>query len=343
MSPVAVQDGIWTWFNDPRAISHQGKFLIGSISSAGIVQITELGGPTRPIADLGEIDDHNNPALLGLPDGRLAVFYSRHNDPLGTRYKVGIGPEQVIPAADGPVTYARPFMTDGYVSVFRRKLGQKKEHQICQSVDLRDWAIRPAFMAPGHRPYVQAHQSDGRIHFAVTAGHPNEVRTGIYSFFMEKDRFYRTDGAALPENFDVRQATEVCPPHGWVWQVRPGAILATRYPSDRTLSNRVFGFGDIEYWLYQWTGKDWAGTKIIGNQGSLYPAELYYAGGLCFGPGDTLYLSVRGQIVEWPSGRVVAEDGIRPYYADGKLLWVSGYYGDYTNYSTQISLHPVQA
>ena len=49
-----------------------GSVQIGAMDVAtGAVQKATL-------ADKLEADDHDNPALLFLPDGRLAAFYSRH-------------------------------------------------------------------------------------------------------------------------------------------------------------------------------------------------------------------------------------------------------------------------
>lgn len=312
-----VPDGIWTWFNDPRAIIHKGHLVIGSINSGGIVQLTS-NGRTTPVADLGQVDDHNNPALLDHPEG-LIPFYSRHNDKEGTRFS--LGGEHIIPCQK-PVTYARPFLIGNTVHLFRRHWNRSGgEHQICRSSDLKNWSVETAFHVPGHRPYVQACQSGERIDFAATLGHPSEIRTGLYHFFFDGG-FFRTDGSKLPFPFDVRQATQVCEPQAWCWQIQPGRILATRYPG-------------IEYWLYELDG-DWHGTRLWAEEPALYSEQPFYAGGMCF-LGEQIVQSRRGQI--FVGDRQVTRTGtnIRPFSPDAKtLLWVSGQYEGFRNFSTSI-------
>lgn len=311
-----VRDGAWTWFNGPRAVIHDAKLVVGSVSSRGIVQLTSEG-VTRPVASLGEQDDHDNPGLLSLPGG-LAAFYSRHNDKVGTRYRINDEPERIIPGRL-PVTYARPFLVGGAVLLFRRHWTTGRgEHQLCRSSDLRNWTVETAFGVPGQRPYVQACQSGDRIDFAATAGHPSEIRTGVYHFFYDRG-FYRSDGSRLPTPFDVRQATEVCEPQCWVWDIQPGRILSTKHPG-------------IEYWLHEYDGQ-WRGKRLATGERALYAKEPFYAGGLCF-VGDEIAMSLNRRIAV--GGRFIGS-GIRPYSPDGKsLLWMSGEYDSYRDFGTSI-------
>ena len=77
-------DGAWCWFSDPRAVYHDGKLYAGWMTSNGSVQVGMFdprggGAPTVvTLAERFEVDDHDHPSLLFLPDGRLAVFYALH-------------------------------------------------------------------------------------------------------------------------------------------------------------------------------------------------------------------------------------------------------------------------
>ena len=69
--------GAWSYFGDPRAISHDGHTFTGWISTVGhvwVARLTKGGTLTKHLLfrGLGR-DDHNNPSLVFLPDGRLAV------------------------------------------------------------------------------------------------------------------------------------------------------------------------------------------------------------------------------------------------------------------------------
>src|SRR5690606_2002103 len=79
--------GIWTWFNDPRAVydSVNDVLYYAAVNNAGTVRInawdfTNLHFRSAPISttSLG-VDDHNNPALLLLASGKILAAYSEHN------------------------------------------------------------------------------------------------------------------------------------------------------------------------------------------------------------------------------------------------------------------------
>ena len=75
--------GAWSYFGDPRAISHDGHTFTGWISTTGNVWVAHLrpnGSFTKRVIYKGlGVDDHNNPSLVFRPDGRIAVFFSPHS------------------------------------------------------------------------------------------------------------------------------------------------------------------------------------------------------------------------------------------------------------------------
>ncbi|MCU0781753.1 MAG: BNR repeat-containing protein, partial [Akkermansiaceae bacterium] len=78
-------DGAWTWFNDERAIWHQGMLFTGYVrrdGNPGVTRYNHLTGAANH-TNLGtatslQVDDHNNPSFTALPDGRLLAVYSKH-------------------------------------------------------------------------------------------------------------------------------------------------------------------------------------------------------------------------------------------------------------------------
>src|SRR5690606_30431542 len=82
-----ADDGAWCWFSDPRAVYHNGQsetVYFGYINSIGDVMIGSKdikSGKVDHFAlhDSLQIDDHNVPALIVLPDGKLMAFYNEHN------------------------------------------------------------------------------------------------------------------------------------------------------------------------------------------------------------------------------------------------------------------------
>ena len=77
-----AEDGAWCWFADPRAILVGDHLLSGWVSSGGDIVVSDRqpgGEATASVLHAAlQKDDHANPALLALPDGRVMAFYSRH-------------------------------------------------------------------------------------------------------------------------------------------------------------------------------------------------------------------------------------------------------------------------
>ena len=86
---VLARNGGWCWFQDPRAIVHKGKLVVGSVSGsgpqAGDVRVsvydllTHKDRGTYVLHAKLESDDHNAPAFYVRPDGRILAMYACHN------------------------------------------------------------------------------------------------------------------------------------------------------------------------------------------------------------------------------------------------------------------------
>ena len=75
--------GAWSYFGDPRAISHDGHTFTGWISTTGnvwVARYTKGGKLSKKLIfrGLGR-DDHNNPSLVFRRDGHIMVFFSPHS------------------------------------------------------------------------------------------------------------------------------------------------------------------------------------------------------------------------------------------------------------------------
>lgn len=81
---VLAQDGAWTWYNDPRALFHNGLLYFGSVRFADGKSVLSVFDPRTGLASnlwasaRAERDDHNVPALLPEQDGTLLAVYARH-------------------------------------------------------------------------------------------------------------------------------------------------------------------------------------------------------------------------------------------------------------------------
>ncbi len=102
-------NGAWTWYSDERAIvdPNNGRVLLNSVGfapsypSGGGVDVVDFDPATgrrvrTPLSTI-QVDDHNNGALLVLPDGRYLAMYANHgnNGGLGdefSRWRRSINP-----------------------------------------------------------------------------------------------------------------------------------------------------------------------------------------------------------------------------------------------------------
>jgi hypothetical protein len=84
--------GAWTWYSDERAVvdPNNGHVLVNSVGfapsypSGGGVDVVdfnpETGRRTRTPLSTIQVDDHNNGALMVLPDGRYLAMYANHGN-----------------------------------------------------------------------------------------------------------------------------------------------------------------------------------------------------------------------------------------------------------------------
>ena len=210
---TSLGDGAWSWFADPRAVHHRGRTYVGWVAQDGDIKVSAydhatLARTTALVASRVEIDDHANPAVQILPDGRVRAFYSAHG---GTRmwYRTSLAPEDITawgPAQTMPenstgsfgFTYPNPvhLAAEGRTYLFWR--GGDFNPTFTSQADGSDaWApVRRLISVAGERPYVK-YDSDGEstIHIAFTNAHPNESGdVNIYYAAYRDGAFRRADG-----------------------------------------------------------------------------------------------------------------------------------------------------
>ena len=210
-------DGAWSWFADPRAVHHRGRTYVGWVAQDGDIKVSAydhvtLARTTALVAPRVEVDDHANPAVQILPDGRVRAYYSAHG---GTRmwYRTSLAPEDV--SAWGPAQTdageprpGRPASRTRTRSTWPRRAGRTCSGAAATST--RRSRARPTARTPGprfarlicvagERPYVK-YDSDGEstIHIAFTNAHPNESGdVNIYYAAYRDGALRRADGTVI--------------------------------------------------------------------------------------------------------------------------------------------------
>ncbi|HUJ71360.1 MAG TPA: glycoside hydrolase family 88 protein, partial [Verrucomicrobiae bacterium] len=212
-----VNDGAWTWFNDPRALFQNGILYFGYNRAAdGKVVLSALNLQSGNVTNLWagvftQTDDHDVPGLLAKQDGRLLAIYARHLSDQFFAYRLSTvtnpvssadwGAEQRISNSGDGMTYANPFQLSaesGKIYNFCRNLNYNPT--VYTSTDAgATWSSPQILIQTGTgstRPYVK-YSSDytNRLDFLYTDGHPREVvNNSLYHLYYHNGAFYKTDG-----------------------------------------------------------------------------------------------------------------------------------------------------
>lgn len=325
-----TKDGAWCWFSDPRAISRDGKTHAGWVTSEGSIEMATLDHASGRLSssmlhELYQKDDHDNPALLFLADGRMMAFYSKHCGPeMNARVTRNPGDtsaweaERVLPISAKPrprrnITYANPSLLSAEnqaIHLFWRGDSWKPCHSISKDGG-KTWTPGKVVISrtgAGHdnRPYVKtATNGRDRIHLVFTDGHPrDEAANNIYYACYHDGAFHKADGTRIatldelpfaPEKADLVHDAAKDGARGWVHDLafdkedRP-VIAYTRYPSEN----------DHRYGYARWDGTRWAVSELCAA-GGWFPQtpkgrkepEPHYTGGIALDPEDpsVAYLS----------------------------------------------------
>ena len=311
-----TEDGAWCWFSDPRAIFYQGQHkshYIACVTSKGDIIISSKNHHNQQtkqtiVYEGLQVDDHVNPSILFLPDGRLMVFFTRHNGTLF--YTTSTQSEDIssfspIDSLDlgKKACYTNPVLLseeNNRIYLFYRG-GYDWKPNFITSDDLgKSWSKPQTLISKKineitNRPYTKVF-SDGKssIHFAFTDGHPRlENYNSIYYLRYQNGQFFSADGKkvgdlnnlpleqeSLPKAYDGVQNKE----RAWIWdlavnnQQQPVIVYTTLPEETRHLYH--YGF---------WDGKEWKNSEIC-EAGSAFPRferpkdvrdrEPHYSGGI---------------------------------------------------------------
>ncbi len=337
-------DGAWCWFQDERVLVHRGKLIIGSVaggahdaSRAGNIEaaIYDLKTGKRTVvvlhANLAETptvlyDDHNSPAFLALPDGRVIAVYSRHgrdNRSYSRITRTADDPTQwgeqrvFIPSETSRITYSNLYWLSlenagkGRLYNFFRGLHNsfKPSYMFSDDAGL-NWQTGNVYIdVPSqfrHRPYVR-YASDGRarVHMLYTEGHPRDFNNSVYHIYYESGRLHRSDGTpirALTEGLrDPTEGTRVFAgdPNNVAWvsdvhldrRGRPFAAYSVQKDSAGLPPKQ--GGEDHRYRYARWNGSAWTDFEIACAGRRLYAGEDDYTGNIALDPEDpnTVFIS----------------------------------------------------
>lgn len=234
--PIVFNDnGVWCWFQDERAIVHNGKLIIGSVADAsgtggaardGNVEvvyydIVARGPAIRTVLHANyNSDDHAAPAFLALPDNRILTMYSRHGGDNLIRYRITSYPDdatvwdpEMTISRDAGVTYSNVYRLSaengGSGRIYDFYRGENYNPNFVTSDDNgQTWTYGLpgvstdgrliAIGTGGTRPYVKyTSNAVDKIHFITTEAHPRDYPNSIYYGCLYQGNLYAADGTWL--------------------------------------------------------------------------------------------------------------------------------------------------
>jgi len=295
-------DGAWCWFSDPRAVYHKGKYsrtYIGYVNSHGDIIISSYDHDTtkietKTIHKALQKDDHTNPSILFLQDGRLMIFYSRHGSPDGSYTITSKNPEDIhnwnqpiLHKYNGRKKIARgycytnPIMLSAEQNkIFMFYRGDNWKPNFTYSNDQgKTWHHGKIFIGgkiKDNRPYLKVTSNNiDKIDFAFTDGHPRTTPlNSIHYMYYSKGRCYKADGTKIgtigqkpinPKSTDLVYDAKKENQRAWVWDVAEDKtgkpiIVYTKFKSET----------EHIYCYARWDGTKWNNTTL-GKAGKWFP------------------------------------------------------------------------
>jgi len=309
-----TDDGGWCWFQDPRALRHEGahdRTYVGWITRHGDVQVGQYDHDDGSVATTTlhpeyEPDDHDDPTFAVRPDGRLVVFYTLHGGP-AVNYRISeepedvnaFGPERTIEPGgpDRSVTYPNPRWIGGDLYLFLRNDGGGIGRVVCVvSTDGGEtWGEQQTILTTGGEGWCIYHKlsrgRDGEVHLGLThaMGGGNEPHRHLHHARFDGTTLRASDGSvlgrldddSLPVHFEETTAvfdSEAAGDDAWIWDcAAPGGRPQVAYA-------QLVSGTDHRYRYARWDGETWhdellchGGSHIVAGEDN---KETYYSGGV---------------------------------------------------------------
>ena len=323
-SPVPVEtfmhNGGWCWFQDPRAIVHHGKLVIGGVAGNGggeaVVGVYDLEkkiplGRTV-LHENFDRDDHNAPVFYPRQDGSLLTVYARHSAENRHYYRVSDGEdflswsEQETIESSEPVTYMNLYHLDAEDTLYNFYRGIQWNPSFVTSTDDGDsWSDATHFIeneVEGYqRPYARyAANGTDTVGVSFTDAHPRDFGNSIYYAEFRNGAFYRADGSfikSLEDGGPLKPSEAEKIFQGGAGAFRDLDLSAENSAWTSDIAFDAEGHPHIAYSLYlsnsdqryrlaSWDGEQWHDREIAFAGSRLYEREASYTGLVTLDPKD---------------------------------------------------------
>lgn len=314
----------WCWYQDPRAILHEGKVIIGGVEGngrgaavIGVYDLKEQKILGRTVVhESFDRDDHNSPVFHARPDGSLLAVYARHNRDRIHHYRISDrtdclkwGKAQQFkhdyPTAAN-VTYMNLYSLSEEKRLYNFFRGINFNPCFMTSSDHgKTWNTPVHFIQNEikgrHRPYAR-YRGNGKdtIHVSFTDGHPRQFGNSIYYAAFRNGTFYKADGSAiktLQEGGPLRpgEAQKIFQGGGGPGRGGQASAEKSAWISSIALDSNGhphLGYSyylsntDQRYRLASWNGTKWVDREVAYAGKCLYNREASYTGLIALDPAD---------------------------------------------------------
>lgn len=332
VTPQLIASGAaWCWFQNPRAIWVGNKVFGGYKTGTGDIFAfsydlnsgTLVQTQIHHVMPDNTLDDHLNPGIVRLGDGRLIYFYNEGCRDQITRWRrttqaddiSSFEPERSFVAAD-VVQYGSPFYLEGKIFLFYA-CGMPLDGDIAMAISTdngNSFSTQQIMLSPPDAfPYFVCTCDGNRIDFCITGSHPPDSSPGIshsiYYCYYQNGAFYRANGqrikglTELPLTLqELDLVYDVMPSKcvGWAWDVAsqngvPYLAFQTIYVGDLGYFNYDPSAEQRYVWTAYLNGR-WTVQNSVNAGGSVDEDYHCYVGGVSFDrnhPSSTIFI-VRG-------------------------------------------------
>lgn len=216
-------DGVWSWFQDERAVidTTKEKLIVGSANMRNGVNIVIFDLPTKTVDDsikfsrLRYSDDFNAPALLILPDDNYLAMWAHHYDSIH-RYSIyrngNWSNERFVQWSQwGYVSDCRVAFTNlYYLSDENRiynvsRVFDRAPNFIYSDDNGESWKyggqLTTSSRVTNNKGYYK-YWGNGkdRIDMVFTEEHPRDLNTSIYHGYLQDHKTFNSDGKSADDD-----------------------------------------------------------------------------------------------------------------------------------------------
>jgi hypothetical protein len=356
IDPISLStDAGYCWFEDRRALFVGERLLVGTVASgwadparrgdieAIVYDFDQQKVTSHELHDRLELDDHDSPAFLVRPDGRVLTLYAKHGTENHFYYRASTdaslltwGAEQTFaPTSSTRLTYSNLFLLpaeNNRIYDFYRGLNDSYKPSFAYSDDAgQTWTSGNIVInvpsAQKHRPYVRyASNGTDTVHLLYTEAHPRDFDNSLYHVYYKAGQLHASNGTQLRALSDglssPDQGTRIFQgsPDQVAWgvdvvvddQQRPVAVYSVQMGSAGLPTGQ--GGDDIRYRYARWDGSAWRDNALAYAGSKLYSGEDDYSGLVAIDPEDpnVVFISTNAN----PSSGaplISASDGARHY------------------------------